>query len=303
MMISIIIPVYNGERYIAMSIQSALQQTYSDIEVIVVNDGSTDSTLDIINSLAESDKRIRAINQSNGGVNAARQAGIQASCGEWICFLDADDTLPGDALSRYSDHFVENPEIIVSGVEGQLDRKGLLLGLLDLKIRPELWAKLFSARLIKEHFPQLPGSIKMGEDLMQNLVMGKSVERISTVSDILYNINLNNPDSVTKVFKSTFEYETAYFHLLDDLFLRHCQDLAYYNELQTAVFKLKINGFKKVALCGNKMDTDSAEWQEVEIFFADKRSVLGPSEKLLLKLKKQQFLYRVIMKLYLSVRH
>lgn len=299
--ISIIIPVFNGGKYIERSIKSALDQTFSSIEIIVVNDGSTDETLKIVRSLAEKDSRIKVLDQPNGGVNAARWAGIQASTGQWICFLDADDTLPVDALRQYSNHLTAHSDIIISGVEGGLDRKELLLGLLGLKIRPELWGKVFSSTLVKNHFPPLGRDIKMGEDLLQNLVMAVHCDEIATIPTLLYNINLTNPDSVTKVFKSTFEYETNWFHLLDKLVINQCTNLPYFEELENAVFKLKVNGYKKVVLSGNPLDTTSEEWLEVENHFASDYTGLGPSEKLFLKMKNHPVLYRMVMNLYLAI--
>lgn len=92
-MVSIIIPAYNAERYLREALESALAQTYRDIEVIVVDDGSTDSTPEIIREFAVRDRRIKAIRQANGGVSAARNAAIAQSAGEWISFLDSDDCL------------------------------------------------------------------------------------------------------------------------------------------------------------------------------------------------------------------
>lgn len=94
--ISVIIPLYNKEPIIERSLRSVLYQDYNDFEVIVVNDGSTDKSADIVRSI--NDSRIRLIEQENGGPSKARNTGVQHTKGEWIVFLDADDELLPDAL-------------------------------------------------------------------------------------------------------------------------------------------------------------------------------------------------------------
>ena len=88
--ISIIIPTYNRAQYVVRAVRSALEQTYQNVEVIVVDDGSIDDTQLSLATL--SDPRLRIIKQDNGGVSAARNTGIAAALGEWVAFLDDDDS-------------------------------------------------------------------------------------------------------------------------------------------------------------------------------------------------------------------
>ncbi|MCM1355722.1 MAG: glycosyltransferase [Staphylococcus sp.] len=95
-MVSIIIPAYNAEKYIRQAVGSALSQTCRDVEVIVVDDGSTDATAGIVGEFAATDPRVRLIREPQSGVSIARNTGLKAAGGEWICFLDSDDVmLPG----------------------------------------------------------------------------------------------------------------------------------------------------------------------------------------------------------------
>lgn len=89
--ISIIMPAFNAQKYLAASIQTAQQQTFENWELIVVNDGSTERTAEIAREFAHADKRIHVVSRANGGQGAARNTGLQHSRGEWIAFLDADD--------------------------------------------------------------------------------------------------------------------------------------------------------------------------------------------------------------------
>ncbi|MBQ9118866.1 MAG: glycosyltransferase [Lachnospiraceae bacterium] len=91
-MVSIIVPVYNGEKYIDACMECVLAQTYKEIEVIVVNDGSRDNSGSLCDSYAEKDDRIRVIHQENKGLSGARNAGIQAASGKYVIFFDVDDT-------------------------------------------------------------------------------------------------------------------------------------------------------------------------------------------------------------------
>ncbi len=96
--VSIIIPIYNSEKYIEKCLNSIIKQTLKDIEIILVNDGSTDKSLSILKSYAKKDKRIKLIDKENGGLASARNAGINASCGKYIYFIDSDDFIEINAL-------------------------------------------------------------------------------------------------------------------------------------------------------------------------------------------------------------
>lgn len=97
-LVSVVVPAYNIEGYIADCMRSAVNQTYPEIEIIVVNDGSTDSTLSIIEEFQRQDSRIRVITRPNGGLSAARNTGLDSAQGEYIVFADGDDVLMPDAI-------------------------------------------------------------------------------------------------------------------------------------------------------------------------------------------------------------
>ena len=101
--ISIIIPVYNTEQYINKCIESCLNQTHKNIEVIAVNDGSQDRSENILNEYALKDSRLKVFNQPNGGPALARSCGIKHANGEWIMFVDSDDYLPLNAAELLYD--------------------------------------------------------------------------------------------------------------------------------------------------------------------------------------------------------
>ena len=97
-LISVVIPIYNRESTLQKCVDSVLAQTYKNIEVILVNDGSTDRSGDICRRYEQIDPRVKVISKENGGLSSARNAGIDKSCGEYIFFIDSDDWIDSDTL-------------------------------------------------------------------------------------------------------------------------------------------------------------------------------------------------------------
>ncbi len=112
--VSVVLPIYNQEKYITASLTSVLRQSYSNLEIVAVNDGSTDLSLKIISDLAAIDKRIKVVDRANGGLVDATLAGIQNSSGEYIAFLDPDDYWGEDFLANLVNNS-DNADIVASG--------------------------------------------------------------------------------------------------------------------------------------------------------------------------------------------
>lgn len=114
-MFSIVIPLYNKEKNIKDTIQSILNQTFKQFEVIVVNDGSTDNSLQVVQQIQ--DTRVRVIDQPNGGVSSARNKGIEEAKYEWVAFLDADDLWEKEYLEEYRKAIINTPNVqwLISG--------------------------------------------------------------------------------------------------------------------------------------------------------------------------------------------
>jgi glycosyltransferase involved in cell wall biosynthesis len=109
MLLSIIIPVYNVEEYLAECLNSVVNQTYPHIEIIIVNDGSTDNSEDIINQYSQQDNRIIVIEQSNKGLSAARNSGLKIASGDYILFVDSDDYIKLNACEIIVKYLLEFP--------------------------------------------------------------------------------------------------------------------------------------------------------------------------------------------------
>ncbi|WP_309574196.1 glycosyltransferase family 2 protein [Candidatus Bacteroides intestinigallinarum] len=96
--VSIVIPVYNTEKYVRQAVESVMSQTLKELEIIIINDGSSDKSLDILQKLSNTDNRIRVYSQLNQGQSVARNTGISHAHGEYIYFMDSDDLLEKDAM-------------------------------------------------------------------------------------------------------------------------------------------------------------------------------------------------------------
>lgn len=117
-MISVIVPFYNGERYLKDCIESISKQSYSDIEIICIDDGSNDSSPVIISDLMKYDKRIKQFKQQNTGRSSARNFGLRVSKGDYICFVDADDIIPNNSLELlYHSILTNNSDASVGSIE------------------------------------------------------------------------------------------------------------------------------------------------------------------------------------------
>lgn len=115
--ISVIIPVYNASQYLGKALSSVLRQSYKNLEVLCINDGSTDNSLEIIRNFANNDSRIKVINKENQGYGATCNRGIDEATGDWIAILEPDDWIDGDmfgSLIRFADKFDDSIDIVKS---------------------------------------------------------------------------------------------------------------------------------------------------------------------------------------------
>ena len=125
--ISIIVPVYNTEKYLEKNINSLINQTYKNIEIIFINDGSTDKSLEILEKYAQKDKRIKIINQEKQGVSNARNKGIDSATGKYIMFVDSDDWIDMDACENLIDiQKLYNAEFIYSNYIKEYEKKSII---------------------------------------------------------------------------------------------------------------------------------------------------------------------------------
>lgn len=171
-MISVIIPVYNVEQYLPQCVESILAQTYQRLEIILVDDGSTDGSGRLCDALAQRDGRVRVIHKPNGGLSDARNAGTEACNGEFVFYLDSDDYLEQDAImalvrirsesqaeiviGNYSYTYADHEDIAQpdTGTIQKYTRKEAISLLMQGKLQTFAWGKLIRADIAKRHpFP------------------------------------------------------------------------------------------------------------------------------------------------------
>ncbi len=225
--ISIIIPVYNASAFLSSTIKSVLRQDYHNYEIILINDGSTDNSPDICYHFAEKYKEIiKVINQKNKGVTIARKAGIEKSRGEFILFLDSDDTLPQQALSILFENskgvdvvlgFDDAPETIPHKNPQILTQKQLINGFLTRKINPDIAAKLWKRSCFTPGCLDTSPSIKLGEDFIMNIKLSLNINKAKLVYKNTYHY-IQHSQQTTRNFNYSLEYEKKlYTYLIEAL--------------------------------------------------------------------------------------
>lgn len=154
MTVSVILPVYNKIQYIEKTVSSLLAQSFTDFELLAVDDGSTDGTAALLDRLALADRHLRVLHKVNGGVSSARNAGLKAAKGEWVVFADGDDAVPTDWLERlYAAVQDSGADIVISGVT-KVSASGEVLG----TSAPEAARLLTAGELLADfHLLQLSG--------------------------------------------------------------------------------------------------------------------------------------------------
>ncbi len=204
--VSIIVPIYNAEKTLARCVESVLKQAYRDFELILVNDGSNDSSGDICDSFAKDDSRVRAIHKENTGVSDTRNQGIAAARGTYVQFIDSDDWIAPEAVGLFVRTMEENDcDMVITDfyrVNGErVSQKGAIDtdGLMDRETfaqymmqKPSdfyygvLWNKLFKRSILKEHDMKMDTSISWCEDFIFNLEYILYVDKIYALKVPLY---------------------------------------------------------------------------------------------------------------------
>ena len=188
--ISIIIPCYNVEQDIRTTLQCILMQTYTNLEVLCVNDGSTDGSLQVLQEIAKSDARVKVFDKPNGGVTSARLYGLEQATGDWISFIDGDDTIDADMYERLLANVTADDidishcgykKIFPGGMieyyhnTGKRVEQDTHTGCMDLlkgeTIEPGLVNKLYRKTLFDGLSDWLDISIKINEDLLMNFFL------------------------------------------------------------------------------------------------------------------------------------
>lgn len=227
-MISIIVPIYKVEKYIKKCVDSIIFQSYKDIEIILVDDGSPDNCPMICDEYAKKDNRIKVIHKENGGLISARKAGLKVSTGEYVCFVDGDDWIEpdmyehiADAIEKYScdcvitqfyfsfpdkeskSNYLLNKEYYTRDeIKKEIFPTMLFAGeYYQFGIYPCCWTKVFKRELLEKHLMDTDERIRMGEDIAFTYPCLMECNSIAFIDKPLYHYR-NNPSSMTNAYDS-----------------------------------------------------------------------------------------------------
>lgn len=227
-LVSVVMPVYNVEKYVEKAINSVLNQTYSNFELILINDGSEDNSLEICKRLAREDSRISIIDKINEGVSKARNDGIEKANGEYILFVDSDDDIKKDmieilvekiqksnsdlVLCGYNYNVMENNRLVSSlkifSQEKTILKNNLIksytieLMTSDLLIH-SIWNKLYKMEIIKKFNIRYKEDLDFGEDLFFSLEYIYNIDSLDIVKQCLYNYyQYNTGNNLTSKYRN-----------------------------------------------------------------------------------------------------
>ena len=266
-LISIVIPVYNKEPYLADCFDSLRQQTYEDIEVILVDDGSTDGSADVCRKYVEMDSRFHYIHQENGGQNSARQKGAENASGDYLIFVDADDYVSHDMCRLLMENMKKTNADMVCGAI-QKTKNGKLLNIIRARegtYTPEyvfenfyvdkgsivrksgryyanvfLCAKLYRRKVALNALNRVDMRIRNGEDMCLLFTAMLSASKLCFISNIIYYIRVVNDSVSHQIGTEHIKQQNRYvWKYIKNLF----QETGHWPEYENILMGLILDGF------------------------------------------------------------
>lgn len=270
MKLSIIIPCYNVEKFVQKCVESILVQKRFDIEIILVNDGSTDDTITVLEYLAQKDTRIKRINQENQGLSGARNSGIKKTSGEFLMFVDADDWLEENAFEKISkifnyedlfcfsyNRFFQNKiiprNLNLNGVFEASFIQRRIVGLLGEELKDPsqadslvtAWGKIYKTEIIKKNNLEFVDTKIIGtEDALFNIQYLEFAKQVRVLNLPLYNYLKVNEVSLTRLYKPyLFQQWKRLYHKISVIIERKNDDfkIALNNRIALSLIGLGIN--------------------------------------------------------------
>lgn len=247
MLVSIIIPVYNSEKYLYKLLKDLVQQTYTQIEIILIDDGSTDKSLEICNIFKQKDDRIRVLSKENEGVSIARNKGVELATGDYITFLDSDDTLDINYIKELVENIEDNSLVRCNNSNLKstvIEKNEYIKQIVTGKIQGVCWGYLFKKELIENI--KFDVNTSYMEDTIFIIQVLLKIEQIKVVKTAIYNHNLND-GSLTKNSNMIEKRLNGYIYSINKLneILKE-NNIFYGTELNSRKIKLLEAEFAKV---------------------------------------------------------
>lgn len=205
--VSIIVPVYKAEQYLHRCVDSILAQTFTDWELILVDDGSPDHSGAICDEYAALDARFKVIHKENGGVSSARNVALGRITGEWLTFVDSDDCLYSNTLQRWVEVAEKNNLDLIQCHFNREYKEGQVAGD-EIEVMSAtqyadtekyltcVWGTLFKTSIVKEHTLRFDEKVRLGEDQIFLLNLMQYCKRIQRIGDVLYFYRDNEQSAV-----------------------------------------------------------------------------------------------------------
>jgi glycosyltransferase involved in cell wall biosynthesis len=275
--ISVIIPVYNSEKYIQTCIDSILAQTFKEFELILIDDGSTDNGGFICDEFAQKDDRIKVVHKKNEGVSEARNTGIALAKGDYLTFVDSDDCIDTEflyyALSETQKH---NVDMFISGITMEffdVDNVSALRYTIDKSQRmtvrelfekldksyPQIcicgpWCKLYKRNVVINSNVRFDRNLNNGEDTLFNLDYLKHINTLFFASDIFYHYRRVNSDSLFSRFrKDSYEIlDFVYGKMYSLMLAEKCSEESL-DTFKKMYFSMLLGGISKFFAPENKI--------------------------------------------------
>ncbi len=263
-MVSIIVPVYNAEKRLDICISSIVNQSYRDLEILLIDDGSKDSSGDICDRFAQKDSRIKVYHIPNGGVSNARNFGLENASGKYVQFVDSDDSLPQTAVEDKVKCIEEkNSQLVVTNYFKDCNDEKTIV---DFELRGTrnleeyisyfigkhaqslyfgaIWNKLYDMKIIKGNGISFSPEISLGEDFIFNLEYLKHCEKIYVCEKALYNYFIDmNVNSLSR----NLALHDNIWHLRKNILYRSYEkffkDCGFYDKYRNGVSEYLINTF------------------------------------------------------------
>ena len=265
-LISVIVPVFKAETYLEKCVNSILNQTYKNLEVILINDGSPDNCPTICDNLSKLDSRIKVIHKQNGGVSSARNAGLKIATGEFLTFVDSDDYILPDFIEKSAANITKNTDLIVAGHTVIDDEKNVKKITLKTQNNANIMQNIenFMQFLIDGHFDVLVDKLykrslidfvfeeglRLGEDRVFNLnYFSKIKGSIETVDNAGYIYVFNTNSACHQKRDDVFETLKISLVKLKEFLINH------FNTIQNENYFKLVSSF--VALCIKRTNVSS----------------------------------------------
>lgn len=279
---SIIVPIYNSEKYLSKCIKSILNQTYKDFELILINDGSIDTSGTICDYFKNIDNRIKVVHKKNGGVSSARNRGLDICSGNNIIFIDSDDHIDKNllnelniALNKYKiDTIIHTIDIQKNNLLYKTNQeydKYILISDGVSNVMPDFiknryinqpWNKLYNKRIIDENNIRFNENISLGEDALFNYYYFNNISKFLIINDNFYNYQDDNDSSLTNTYNRRKIDMLMY---VNDRLQELVQNSMTYSKSKRAANYIRIKGIYSSLF--DIIDNDEVSKEEKDLLF------------------------------------